>query len=38
MEIVYRAMTGTALEKIFTSEDECKRYEYLKSIGITELN
>ena len=34
MEIVYRAMTGTALEKIFTSEEECKRYEYLNSIKM----
>lgn len=34
MEIVYRAMTGTTLEKIFTSEEECKRYEYLNSIKM----
>lgn len=34
MEIVYRAMTGTALEKIFTSEEECKKYEYLNSIKM----
>lgn len=34
MEIVYRAMTGTVLEKIFTSEEECKRYEYLNSIKM----
>ena len=27
-------MTGTALEKIFTSEEECKRYEYLNSIKM----
>lgn len=34
MEVVYRALTGTKLEKIFTSEEECKRYEYLNSIKM----
>lgn len=34
MEVVYRAMTDTPLEKIFTSEEECKRYEYLNTIKM----
>ena len=34
MKVVYRALTGTKLEKIFTSEEECKRYEYLNSIKM----
>ena len=34
MEVVYRALTGTKLEKIFTSEEDCKRYEYLNTIKM----
>lgn len=34
MEVIYRAFTGTRLEKIFTSEEECKKYEELNGIEM----
>lgn len=34
MEVVYRAFTGTILEKTFTSEEECREYEELNGIKM----
>lgn len=34
MEIIYRAFGGTKLEKTFTSEEECRKYEELNGIKM----